>query len=67
METDEIKCDECGKVRTNEPDYTPIQAIMGNPLGWYSGKDGELCPPHIAYLMNMANRTSRYVGWKDES
>lgn len=25
-------------------DYTPMQAITGQPLGWYSGDDGEVCP-----------------------
>lgn len=57
-------CSDCGKTRTNEPDYTFIQPITGQPLGWYSGDDGEFCPDDIAKLMNMGNRTDQYVGWK---
>lgn len=47
----------CGTRRTLEPDYSPIQPIMGGALGWYSG-DGEFCPKHIAKLMALSNRTS---------
>ena len=25
-------------------DYNPLQVMTGQPLGWYSGSDGELCP-----------------------
>lgn len=25
-------------------DYTPMQVLTGQPLGWYSGDDGEVCP-----------------------
>jgi hypothetical protein len=25
-------------------DYHPAQALTGQPLGWYSGDDGEVCP-----------------------
>ena len=25
-------------------DYSPMQVISGQPLGWYSGDDGEVCP-----------------------
>lgn len=60
----EETCDQCGKTRTDEPDYNLMQPIMGNPLGWYSSEDeGNLCPEHIAALMNEGNRTSEYVGW----
>jgi hypothetical protein len=57
-------CAECGKVRDGEPEYNAIQAITGQPLGWYSGDDGEFCPDDIAKLMNLGNSTRRYVGWK---
>lgn len=58
-------CGECGKTRTTEPDYTPIQPMTGQPLGWYSGeKDGELCPECITELMNLANRTDHYMAAK---
>jgi hypothetical protein len=25
-------------------DYNPMQVMMNQPLGWYSGDDGEMCP-----------------------
>ena len=25
-------------------DYNPMQAITGQPMGWYSADDGEVCP-----------------------
>jgi hypothetical protein len=25
-------------------DYSPLQAVTGRPLGWYSADDGEVCP-----------------------
>lgn len=28
-------------------DYTPMQVVTGQPLGWYSGDDGEFCPECI--------------------
>jgi len=46
----------CTTNRTDEPDYSPIQAMTGQPLGWYSGDDGEFCPKHIAGLMALGNR-----------
>ena len=62
----ENKCDLCGKVRTNEPDYDIIQPIMGHPLGWYYREnDADLCPDDIAKLMNKGNRTDIYVGWQE--
>lgn len=50
---DEIPvCGMCHRKRTavdparpmDSYDYTPMQAIMGQPLGWYSGDDGQMCP-----------------------
>lgn len=60
----EITCSICGKPRTPDvPSYTPIQAMTGQPLGWYSGDDGEICPKDIAELMGVGNRiTYRYYG-----
>lgn len=54
----------CNKVRTDEPDYSAIQVMFENGvLGWYSGDDGELCPPHMAALMELGNKRSyRYFG-----
>lgn len=26
-------------------DYSPVQVMTGQPVGWYSGDDGEVCPP----------------------
>lgn len=25
-------------------DYSPLQAVTGSAMGWYSGDDGEVCP-----------------------
>ena len=42
------KCVMCGRYRGIEGmdayDYNPVQVITGQPLGWYSGDDGEMCP-----------------------
>lgn len=46
-------CAECGRERTASDvrDYTPIQFITGQPLGWYSGSDGEFCGDCIAAII----------------
>lgn len=49
---DPHKCSLCRRERTmgdsehpmDAYDYSPIQALTGQPLGWYSGEDGEVCP-----------------------
>lgn len=33
-----------GEHRMDAYDYSPIQVISGQSLGWYSGDDGEVCP-----------------------
>ncbi len=42
------KCNLCGRERTAEGmdayDYSAIQVLSGQPLGWYTGEDGEVCP-----------------------
>lgn len=45
-------CSMCRRQRTvGDPehpmdsyDYSPVQVMTGQPLGWYSGEDGEVCP-----------------------
>lgn len=32
-------------------DYTPMQVITGQPVGWYSGDDGEVCPEDMAKML----------------
>lgn len=32
-------------------DYSPMQAITGQPLGWYSGSDGQMCPECLTTMM----------------
>lgn len=32
-------------------DYSPMQAITGQPLGWYSGDDGQMCPECMGEVM----------------
>lgn len=58
-------CGDCGKVRTNEPDYSGAQVILGQPLGWYSADDGEICPDDMVKTMSMANRGWHYTAWTD--
>jgi hypothetical protein len=56
-----VVCSQCGVTRTDEPDYSAIQPMTGQPLGWYSGDDGEICPKDIAELMATSNlRTYAY-------
>lgn len=51
-----VKCHDCGTERTpKDVDYTPVQAIFGQQLGWYSGDDGEFCGPCITAIMRTAN------------
>ena len=40
------QCGMCGRERTiaDVYDYNPLQVVMGQPLGWYSAGDGEICP-----------------------
>lgn len=42
------ECNICHRKRTlhgwDAYDYNPMQVVMNNPLGWYSGNDGEICP-----------------------
>lgn len=53
------KCSICQRERTlgdgehpmDAYDYTPMQAITGKPLGWYSGSDGEMCPEDMTKMM----------------
>ena len=51
-----VVCAVCGRERTPADfDYNPIQVFWGNPLGWYSGDDGEFCPDDIGKLTSRAN------------
>lgn len=40
-----MKCSLCRRPRTalDTRDYSPVQVVTGQPLGWYSGDDGEVC------------------------
>lgn len=52
-------CSTCSRPRTlgnsghpmDAYDYTPMQVMTGQPLGWYSGDDGEVCPECMTKLM----------------
>lgn len=48
------KCSICRRERTLDDayDYNPLQAITGQPLGWYSGDDGEVCPEDMTRMMS---------------
>lgn len=50
-------CSLCRRERTLQDayDYNPLQAITGQPLGWYSGDDGEVCPECMAETMGRQN------------
>lgn len=52
-----ITCTVCGLERTKREanDYNPMQVLTGQPLGWYSGPDGEFCGPCMADLIRGAN------------
>ena len=47
------KCGVCGRERTLEDayHYSPLQVITGQPLGWYSAEDGEICPEDMTEMM----------------
>ena len=49
-------CSSCNIERSAEPDYSPIQAITGQPFGWYSGDDGEMCPACFTDIFKRANQ-----------
>jgi len=44
-------CSACARERgiqgMDAYDYSPMQVLTGQPFGWYSGSDGELCPECI--------------------
>jgi hypothetical protein len=52
-------CSVCKRTRIlgdpNHPmdsyDYNPMQVMTGQPLGWYSGDDGEICPEDMTQMM----------------
>lgn len=47
-----IECAVCHRERTpGDADYNPMQVILGQPLGWYSGDDGEICPEDMAEML----------------
>ena len=42
--TDMPTCQMCHRVRDEaDRDYHPMQVVTGQPCGWYSGDDGEIC------------------------
>lgn len=47
-------CSLCRRQRTvaDAYDYNPLQVITGQPVGWYSGGDGEVCPQCMAKTLN---------------
>ena len=52
----EIKCAECARVRAvTDEDYSPLQVVTGQPLGWYSGDDGEICGYCMSALIRRVN------------
>lgn len=59
MSTETPTCGMCGRQRTaGDPahpmdayDYNAVQVITGQPLGWYSGDDGEVCPEDMTEML----------------
>ena len=53
------KCSSCQRERTlgdaDHPmdayDYSPMQVITGQPIGWYAGTDGEVCPECMTKML----------------
>ena len=47
------QCGRCGRFRTPEDvqDYSFMQVLYGNPVGWYSDDDGEMCPECMRFLL----------------
>ena len=44
VDTKATTCIICHRERTAEDkNYSPMQVITGQPCGWYSGDDGEIC------------------------
>ena len=49
-------CVACGRVRTTEQDYHPIQVFTcESEFGWFSGDSEEMCPECFTKLMRKAN------------
>jgi len=48
------KCGVCGRERTiqDADNYSPLQVITGQPLGWYSASDGEICPEDMTAMIS---------------
>ena len=54
MSDNEIQtCGNCKRERTlaDAYDYNPLQVVTGQPLGWYSGDDGEICPECMTKML----------------
>ncbi|QDH92497.1 hypothetical protein SEA_DMITRI_55 [Gordonia phage Dmitri] len=51
-------CSMCQRERTlaDAYDYNPLQIITGQPVGWYSGDDGEVCPQCMAKTLDIQLR-----------
>ena len=47
-----VECDQCFRVKNeSDDDYNPMQIFLGQPIGWYSGDDGELCGDCMTAIM----------------
>jgi hypothetical protein len=50
-------CVVCGRHRTPaDREYSPLQVMTGQPLGWYSGDDGEICPEDMERAMSRRSK-----------
>lgn len=56
-------CSMCRRARTvaspehpmDSYDYNPLQVMTGQPFGWYSGDDGEMCPEDMERTIRGGN------------
>ena len=65
MTTDDYQhptCTQCQRIRyerfedglhpMDAYDYSPLQVITGQSVGWYSGDDGDMCPECMAEVLS---------------
>lgn len=60
-----VKCNQCNKPRTNEPNYSPLDVVLNHKVGWYSHVEDheEFCPDCMVKMLNEGNKTTIYAGW----
>lgn len=67
-----IVCVVCGRPRDitrpkDVNDYNAMQVIANQPLGWYSGDDGEVCPEDMSSMIRGTPAPPPYVPNEENS